>query len=200
MNGAVPLGVGTGRASTAERRVVLAMQQSLDGYVAGPNGETDWIFDGLSPDLETFLCSHLESADTMLMGRLTYEEQAAVWPRLSGRMADAVNAHAKVVFSTSSYEPAWAGTRFTSRTPAEEIAALRAQKGSTIAVSGGPTLVQSLLVHELIDELHLTVHPVALGAGVRPFRSPARFRLAATRAFASGAVVSSYVRDIRDGR
>lgn len=200
VNDGVLGGVASDPASPSMRRVVLAMQQSLDGCIAGPHGETDWIFAGISPDLEAFLCGHLESADTMLMGRVTYEEQAAVWPRLRGRMANAVNGHAKVVFTTSSSAPAWAGTRFTSRSPAEEIAALRARTGSTIAVSGGPTLVRALLAHDLIDEVHLTVHPVALGAGVRPLRDQRRFRLVASRSFASGAVVNSYARNPPAGR
>jgi dihydrofolate reductase len=179
------------------RRVVLALQQSLDGFIAGPAGETDWIHGGISPDLEAFLCDHLESADTMLMGRLTYEEQAAVWPRLRGRMADAVNGHTKFVFSSSSPSPGspvWAGTRFTSRSPAEKTAELREQVGSTIAVSGGPTLIRSLLSGGLIDEFHVTVHPIALGSGLHAFHDRHRFRLVTSRRFTSGAVVSSYAR------
>jgi dihydrofolate reductase len=176
------------------RRVVLAMQQSLDGFIAGPDGETDWIFGGISPDLEALLCEHLESADTMLMGRRTYEEQAAVWPKLRGRMADAVNRHAKVVFSASSSMPTWRGTRFTRRSPAEEVAELRLQAGTTIAVSGGPTLVRSLLADDLIDELRLTVHPTALGSGIRAFRDERRFRLLSSSRCTSGAVVNSYGR------
>jgi dihydrofolate reductase len=176
------------------RAVVLAMQQTLDGYVAGDGGETGWIFEGVSPDLEQHLCEHLESADTMLMGRATYEEQAAVWPALGGRMADAVNGHEKVVFSSTTARPAWSGTRFTSRLPAAEVADLRAQEGRMIAVSGGPTLVRALLEADLLDELVLTVHPVALGSGRRLFAERHRFRLASSRRFDSGAVVQRYTR------
>lgn len=172
----------------------MAMQQTLDGFVAGARGETGWIFEGLSPDLEQHLSEHLESADTMLMGRATYEEQAAVWPALHGRMADAVNGHEKVVFSSNAPRSEWAGTRFTSRSPAEEVGALRMREGRMIAVSGGPTLVRALLEADLIDELVLTVHPVALGAGRRLFGERHRFRLASSRPFDSGAVVHRYTR------
>src|SRR6195952_4278583 len=133
------------------RRVVLAMQRSLDGFIAGPAGETDWIGPGISADLEQVLCEHLESADTMLMGRVTYEEQRAVWPRLRGRMADVVNRHRKLVFSTTLDSVDWSGAELARAAPAEVVAALKRTPGGTIAVSGGPTLVRDLLAGGLID-------------------------------------------------
>ena len=82
------------------RKVSLAMNVSLDGYVAGPNGELDWIFRSMDPALGESVISFLREVDTILIGHTTYLQQAAAWPKQSGEMADLLNSHAKVVFST----------------------------------------------------------------------------------------------------
>jgi dihydrofolate reductase len=174
------------------RAVVLAMQQTLDGFIADPAGATDWIGPGISPDVEHVLCEHLESADTMLMGRVTYEEQQAVWPRLRGRMADAVNGHRKVVFSKTLHTVAWGGAELARAAPAEVVRQLKKGPGRTIAVSGGPALVRELLHARLIDEFLVTTHPRALGVGVRLFQEALSLTTISTAAFASGATVTRY--------
>jgi dihydrofolate reductase len=174
------------------RNVVLAMQQSLDGFIAGPGGETDWIGPGISADVEQVLCEHLESADTMLMGRVTYEEQRAVWPRLRGRMADVVNGHRKLVFSRTLHSVDWSGAELAWAAPAEVVEALKGRSGGTIAVSGGPGLVRALLAAGLIDEFLVTTHPRTLGGGIKLFREPGRLSMVSTAAFASGATVARY--------
>jgi dihydrofolate reductase len=168
------------------------MQQTLDGFIADRRGATGWIHPGISPDVEHVLCEHLESADTMLMGRVTYEEQRAVWPHLRGRMADVVNGHRKVVFSTTLHAVDWSGAELARAAPAEVVRELKREAGRTIAVSGGPSLVRELLDARLVDEFLITTHPQALGDGTRLFRESLSLTLVSTAAFSSGATVTRY--------
>jgi dihydrofolate reductase len=174
------------------RTVVLAMQQTLDGFIAGPAGETDWVMSAISPDVEAVLCDHLESADTMLMGRVSYEEQQAVWPRLRGRMADAVNGHRKLVFSRTLRAVDWSGAELARAAPAEVVATLKSEPGGIIAVSGGAALARELFGGGLIDEFLVTTHPRAIGSGIRLFRDAVGLSLISTAAFQSGVVVTRY--------
>jgi dihydrofolate reductase len=174
------------------RTVVLAMQQTLDGFIADAGGATRWIGPGISPDLEHVLCEHLESADVMLMGRVTYEEQRAVWPRLRGRMAEAVNGHRKLVFSNTLDAVDWSGAELARAAPAEVVRELKNEPGRTIAVSGGPALARELIRSGLIDEFLVTTHPRALGVGMRLFQEGVSLALISTSAFDSGATVARY--------
>src|SRR5579863_2696300 len=81
------------------RKVILGMNVTLDGYVAGPNGELDWAFRTMSPDMGEWVTDLLRGSDTMLLGHTTYLQQAATWPSQTGEMADLLNRHAKIVFS-----------------------------------------------------------------------------------------------------
>ena len=174
------------------RKVILAMQSSLDGYIAGPNGELDWIFAHIGGDLERYLCDSLSENDTTLMGRVNYLEQAAYWPNSTDALAPIVNGHQKIVFSRTLTSVDWQNSRLATGTPADEIAALKRRPGKNIGVTGGPTFVRPLLRDGLIDEIRLTIHPVALGRGLALFDAPHTLTLIGSRRFDSGAVVNTY--------
>jgi dihydrofolate reductase len=168
------------------------MQVSLDGYVAGPKGELDWIFRNPDQEWMDSTIASLRENDTTLMGRVNYLEQARHWPTSKEPLAPIVNAHQKIVFSSSLEGVEWEHSRLATASPAQEIKQLKQQPGKHIGVTGGPTFVRSLLADALIDEMSLTIHPVALGQGIALFSEPFTMRLMATRAFANGAIVNTY--------
>lgn len=183
----------TGTGSSDRRIVTAGFHMSLDGYIARPGGELDWIH--LSPDVIEYAIETMNSIDTMLMGGRTYHEQAAHWPKQTGALADAINAHEKVVITTHADQfdlTIWPRSR-ARQDPAKEIDAIRTSRGKHIGVSGGAHLFRTMMRDRLIDEIRVIVHPVTLGAGHAPWPDGLRLRLTATREFRSGAVLQTYI-------
>lgn len=179
------------------RKISLGMNVSLDGFVAGPDGQLDWIFHHMDPAQQQWVVEYLRDVDTIILGRSTYLEQAAAWPSQTSEMADLLNRHAKIVFSKTLESLDWNNSRLATRGAAEEIAVLKEQPGKMIYVSGGASIAQSFSRLGLIDEYNLFVHPVVLGAGKRLFASlaqPLDLKLVNTRTFDSGAVLLTYER------
>ena len=177
------------------RKVYLGMNVTLDGYVAGPNGELDWAFHTMSPDMGEWVTELLRGVDTVLLGHTTYVQQAATWPSQTGEMADLLNSHAKIVFSTRLTTLEWNHSRLATTDPAEEIARLKQQPGKNIYVSGGVTLAQSLARQGLIEEYNLVMHPIVLGSGKSLFKDlshPLNLKLVSAKTFASGAIGLTY--------
>jgi dihydrofolate reductase len=134
-------------------------------------------------------------AESLLIGRVTYESFAGAWPAREGEFAEKMNAMPKHVVSTTLQDPAWNNTVVISGDVAEEVRQLKAQDGGPIVVAGSQTLVHTLMEHDLVDEYRLMVFPVVVGGGRRLF--PETFdkkvlKLAGTQPFSSGVVVLSY--------
>ena len=181
----------------SQRNVILGMNVTLDGYVGGPDGELDWLWPTLDPAQGDDVTAFLRTVDTVLIGHNTYPEQAAQWPRQSGEMADLLNSHTKIVFSSSLDKLEWSNSRLATADATTEIAKLKQQPGKHIFVTGGATLAQSLTRLGLIDEYKLAIHPVVLGAGKRLFADvpdTTRFQLVRTRSYDSGTVELHYKR------
>ena len=177
------------------RKVCLGMNITLDGYVSGPNGELDWAFRTMSPDLGEWVTELLRGVDTILLGHTTYLQQAAAWPSQTGEMADLLNSHTKIVFSKRLTTLEWNNSRLATTDAAEEIARLKQQSGKNISVSGGATLAQSLSRMGLIEEYNLVMHPVVLGSGKPLFKDlshPLNLKLVSARTFNSGAIGLTY--------
>ncbi len=174
------------------RTLTAAMQMSLDGYVAGPNGELDWIFANMNAGLQDCTLEYLSGLDTMLMGRVSYLGQAEAWPTRTGPLAAAVNGHTKIVFTQTLRSADWTNSRIATGSAAEEIAQLQRQPGKPIGVAGGATFVQTLLKEQLVDQLRLTIHPVVLGGGLRLFTKPVALKLLEATTFDTGSVVHTY--------
>lgn len=177
-----------------DRRVVYSVATSLDGFVARDDGAVDWLFTEGDFGFDAFLAS----VDTVLMGRTTYEHvldlvgDPAGWPYADKKT---------YVFSRTRGGTQDERCRFLDDDPADVIAALREAPGGDLWLVGGGTLASAFLAADLVDVLHLAVHPIALGHGRPVFDGAAverRFRLTRTKPHASGLVQLEYER-VRDG-
>jgi dihydrofolate reductase len=144
------------------RRVRLSMAMSLDGYIAGPNGEKDWIV--MDPDID--FGALMDTFDTVLLGRKTYE---ATHQQGGGRMPGMQS----FVFSRTLRQEDCAGVILSSH-PAETVAELREAPGKDIWLFGGGELFRSMLDQQLVDAVELPVIPVLLGGGVPLLPHPAK--------------------------
>lgn len=184
----------TTRKETTVTKVVLNMNVTLDGYVARPNGDLDWMFPNINEERTKSIVDTLGDIDVFLMGRVTYQGMAAHWPTASDAIAPFMNRADKLVFSTTLDRLDWENARLATRDPEQEIAALKERPETTVAVCGGARFAQSLSAQGLIDEYSLTIHPVVLGDGMPLFNSPVDLQLLSTRVFDTGAVVHRYAR------
>lgn len=177
------------------REVMLGMNVTLDGIVAGPDGELDWMFATMAPELQDSIVAGLRQVDTILIGAHTYAEQAAFWPQQQGEMADLLNAATKVVFSSTDTGLDWQNSRLATGKPAEEVKDLTGMPGGTIFVTGGAELARTMAEQDLIDEYRLAIHPVLLGHG-KPLFGPRAGRkslkLVDTRAYDTGTIEVTY--------
>lgn len=168
------------------RRIVVTEFVSLDGVFEEPG----WTFPYWNDAIAQFKDEEQQSADALLMGRVTYEGFAAAWPESDDEGAPYMNNVRKHVVSTTLTDPAWNNTTVISADVVEAIRELKQQNGRDLLVYGSGTLVQTLMQHDLVDEYRLLVYPVVLGQG-RPFFAPgaaAKLRLQRTQAFESGVV------------
>jgi dihydrofolate reductase len=139
---------------------------SLDGVVEGP--ET-WTGPYFTPDLGHEVGATMAQADTMLLGRRTYETFAASFAGQSGGMADVMNSTPKLVASTTLEEATWQNSTLLGGDLAAELGRIKEGEGKNINISGSGTLIRSLLRDGLLDELRLLVFPVVVGSGARLF-------------------------------
>ncbi|RYZ00769.1 MAG: dihydrofolate reductase [Chitinophagaceae bacterium] len=187
------------------RKIISFMHMSLDGFVAGPNGEMDWIT--VNEEIFEHVGKRIAGGDTSLYGRVTYEMMEGYWPGAGDRPGASAHdkRHArwyaqvhKVVLSRSMNGAAPENTSIISDNLPERINALKQQAGSEILVFGSPTATHSLLREHLIDGYWLFVNPVLLGRGIPLFADVAertKLQLVTTRPFACGVTELSYVVD-----
>lgn len=158
------------------RNVILLMHASLDGFVAGPNGEMDWIrFDAQLADDVAELTA---TADTALYGRVTYEMMAQYWPTAAqspdASRHDITHAHwvnnaPKLVFSRTLKTVTWEHARIVSDDIPGEIARLKQEPGKNMLMIGSATTAHAFMQLGLIDEYRININPVVLGRGVPLF-------------------------------
>ncbi len=170
------------------RSVVLMMNVSVDGYVAGPHGHAGALPE---PDeLKRWKLDRIRRAGTHIMGRVTYEEMAGYWPTSTDDYATPMNEIPKVVFSKTVDEVAWTESSIARGDLADEIAALRRQPGGEIIAWGGANFAQSLSRAGLVDEYVLVIQPVAFGSGLPLFADlPDALRLELIEAKTFGSTV-----------
>lgn len=176
------------------RQVVLQMGITLDGFVHGDRGYEDW---GLPPeedDVVAWKAASLREAGTHIMGRVSYEVMASVWPTSTGIYADLMNDIPKVVFSKTLTQADWPESRIASGELADDINRLKRESGGVIVAHGGATFIDSLIGENLIDEYRLVIHPVAIGNGRSLFgalREPLRLDIVEARTFPSGTTIQT---------
>ena len=156
-------------------RIVVTEFVSLDGVIEDPGGAEDFEYGGWSFEFERgeegdkFKLDETMASNALLLGRRTYEGFAAAWPSRSGEFADKFNNMPKYVVSTTMKEPDWTNSTVLEGDVASAVAKLKKDEDGDIVVHGSAQLVQTLLEHDLVDELRLMVFPVVLGKGKRLF-------------------------------
>lgn len=152
------------------RKITAGLFISLDGVIEAPH---EWHFPYFNDEMGEAVGAQMEAADSMLLGRVTYQEFAGFWPDKTEpetEMADYMNGTPKLVVSTTlDAVDEWQNSTLLKGDFVEEITKLKQQDGKNIGVTGSATLVRSLLQHNLLDELHLLVHPIVVGKGKRLF-------------------------------
>lgn len=187
------------------RRLVVSMNLTLNGFMAASNGDMAWHTDFWDDELARAFTLQLADADTLLLGRKTYEAMAPYWqsmaqnvnpPRLDADFSDLMLRHEKVIFSrTLTRAGGWSNCRLASRNLSKEISALKAADGKEMLVYGSGKLVATLAKLNLIDEYRLWLHPVAIQKG-RPlfgsFITAPNIRLSYSKRFQNGVVLMCY--------
>ena len=173
---------------------------SVDGCIAGPNGEMDWLV--WDDKYKEYIDKLIESVDTILMGRKMTNEFVSYWSNVMDKPDDPWNAFAKkmietpkVVFTKTIDKSEWTNTDIATGNLKDEITKLKAQNGKDIIVYGGASFDSSLIKENLIDEFYLFINPVAIGTGKTIFRDLKeirRFTLIESRAFDCGIVLLHY--------
>jgi dihydrofolate reductase len=178
---------------TQKRRVVLMMSMSIDGFVSGPHGHAGAFRE--PEELKHWKLDRARRAGTHIMGRVTYAEMAAHWPKSTDDYASPMNEIPKVVFSKTLDETRWAKSSIARGDLATEISNLRHQPGGEIIAWGGAEFAQSLSRAGLVDEYALVLHPVAFGGGLPMFRDLPKalgLKLIEARTFATGTLLHVY--------
>jgi dihydrofolate reductase len=180
------------------RKIIYWVHVSVDGFVAGPNGEFDWA--SMGPELSAYSEALDGRVDTLLFGRPVWEMMVGFWPQAESMTDDPhVTAFApfwratpKIVFSRSYQGDDWT-SRVISDDLAGQVAELKAQPGKDLLLTGGATLAGELADLGLIDEFHVAVHPVVLGGGRKLFSAVRRpLQLAGSTVVDGQVVVSQY--------
>lgn len=182
-------------------RIVVTEFVSLDGVIQAPGGGEDFEHAGWSFEFDRgsegdkFKLDEALDAEALLLGRVTYEGFAAAWPSMEGEFADKFNGMPKYVVSSTLEQAGWSNSTVLAGDAAEEVAKLRREKPGNIVVHGSARLAQTLLEHELVDELRLMVFPVLLGSGKRLFGETSgkrRLRLTDSRTVGGGVCILVY--------
>src|SRR3954447_25084813 len=169
--------------------LVLKMSVSLDGFIAPPDGSTDWVAAGRSPDGAGWTVETLSGAGAHLVGAATYAAWATFWPGAAGPFAKPMNEIPKVVFSNSLASADWGDTTIAAGGLAGAITRLKQERSDgDWRAHGGARFARSLVQTGLIDEYRLVVHPVVLGAGEQLFPAPLTIEPLSTIAFSGGGV------------
>jgi dihydrofolate reductase len=168
------------------RRVRYVVAMSLDGYIAGLNGEADWII--MDPDID--FRALFEQFDTFLLGRKTFEA-------IGGARGGGGQGAQTIVFSRTLRQEDYPNITIISENPEQALSDLRSKSGKDIWLFGGGLLFRSLLEARLVDAVEVSVIPVLLGEGIPllpPKASSERFRLklASSRTYKTGIVSLEY--------
>lgn len=178
------------------RKVTAGFFHSLDGVVESPNL---WQFDAFDDELGAMLGEAMAKIDTVLLGRIGYEEWAGYWPNATadGDFADFINNVPKFVASDTLRQDqlSWRNATRIDGDLIEFVRDLKSRPGGEIAVMGGVSLARQLFFAGLLEELTLITHPVVAGKGKRMFLPTdpvTRLELRKSTATSKGNVVSTY--------
>lgn len=184
------------------RKLKLQTQISIDGFVAGPNGELDWMEFSSDEKQAAYVNDLTDSSDTILLGRKMTDGFVDYWTKVLENpespeysFAEKMVNIPKVVFSKTVKASRWANTVVENGDLVEEVKKLKQKDGGDIIVYGGATFVSNLIKENLIDEFHLCINPTAIGRGLTIFgnlKDNLKLKLVQSNTFPSGEVVNHY--------
>lgn len=178
------------------RKLKLQVQVTVDGYIAGPNGEMDWTNRDWDNQLKNYVGEITRPVDCIVLGRKLAQGFIPYWashPQEEG--ADKFNSTNKVVFTKTLEKSEWDNTVLAKGDLVDEILKLKRENGDDIIAYGGAEFVSALVKHGLIDEFHLFINPVILGSGLAIFNeleNKQNLALVNSTAFACGIAVLEY--------
>lgn len=185
------------------RKLKLQIQMTLDGFVAGPNGELDWMWATGTPD-ETIFNKVIEMAstsDTILLGRKMVPGFVEHWENVVDNMPDSpeqplaqlmVNLN-KIAFSRTQKTIKGRNLTVENGDLATVVKSLKEKEGKDILVYGGADFVSSLISQNLIDEYYIFRSPVAIGKGLTIFQEQKILKLESSTAFKGGKIIDKYL-------
>ncbi|MFD7231138.1 dihydrofolate reductase family protein [Streptomyces sp. NPDC059881] len=189
-------------------QLTLTQFITLDGVYQAPGGPNEdtrggfthggWSYPYADDDFSAFMTGVFDRVGGFLLGRRTYDIFAGAWPRVTDEndpIASRLNSLPKYVVSTTLEKAEWNNSTIVSGNVAEEVARLKQRTEGELQIHGSGALARSLMAHDLIDEFHLLVYPVVLGAGMRLFADgapPTRFELAASSTTSTGVAIHTY--------
>ena len=183
------------------RKITAGLFISVDGVVEDPQ---DWHFPYFNDEMGVAVDRQLGSADTVLLGRKTYDSFAGAWPDREAAggedagMAKALGDARKIVVSRQDLQFTWRNSEQLKGDLVDAVTVLKNEPGgSDIAMSGSVSVVRQLLAAGLLDELHLLVHPIAVRKGARLFDDgePIPLKLLSSETFETGVLHLTYTRD-----
>ncbi len=189
------------------RKVVVLSFITLDGVMQAPGGPEEdtsggfkhggWTVPYFDDTLGRIMAGQMSGRSDLLLGRKTFQIFASYWPQHADQWPG-INDVAKYVVSKTLSRPEWKNSVVLKGDVPEEIRKLKRSDGPDLQVHGSGGLIQTLLEHDLVDELWLKTFPITLGRGKRLFGGgsiPAAFRLLESQATSKGVVIASYARD-----
>jgi dihydrofolate reductase len=179
------------------RKLKLQMQVTVDGFVAGPEGQLDWMTFDMDEKLLAFINHLTDTSDMILMGRKMTDGFVQYWEGVKSNSPEYEFAQKmvnipKVVFSRTVKKIEGKNVRVENGPLVDAVNRLKSQSGKDLVVYGGATFVSSLIENRLIDELNLFVNPVAIGRGLRIFKERTPLKLIKSVNYTSGIVVNTY--------
>jgi dihydrofolate reductase len=184
----------------AMRKLRLQVHMSVDGCIAGPNNEMDWLV--WDDDYIKYLNDITESVDTIIMGRKMVDGFIPYWTEVANKLDDPMYEIAKkmveipkVVFTKTLNKSHWSNTNIATSDLKDEITKLKNLDGRDIVVYGGISFDSSLIKEKLIDEFYLFINPIVLGSGktiFKDFKEIQKLTLMESKVFDCGLVLLHY--------
>jgi dihydrofolate reductase len=186
------------------RKIVLTEWITLDGYTSGPNEDMSFVSDSFSDEMGKYEDDIVNSADTLVLGRVTYQSFAGAWPYVPDKpdasegekvYARKLNAMKKIVFSKTLDKAEWSGSTLLRDINPDEIKRWKTEDGKDMLIYGSASIVQQFTNLRLIDEYQLLVHPAILGGGKALFKGvedKQSLKLVSAKPFDSGVVLLTY--------
>ncbi len=179
------------------RKLKLQVQITADGFVAGPNGELDWMTWKWDDPLTKFVNQLTDTSDTILLGRKMTDGFIGHWEKVKPESPEYAFAKKmvdtqKIVFSKTVKTVNGNNVRVENGDLVAAIDKLKAGAGKDIIVYGGAGFVTSMINHDLIDELNLFINPATIGSGLRIFSGRKNLKLLCSATYGCGIVVNTY--------